>query len=421
MFLTNDVKTLILTYLPLKTLQILDEIALDRLFLSIPILTSLLKQKYNLALPLTTEVIAKLTIEPFELYCNYAMRSGDIGYNGQWYLPPYACLFNSIKNDDIDLLQYYLLRYFVNNNWDLTKDALDWKNDKLGNNSALVNILLYLSKNDKIKNLIINYILIATGSDSKYLDVYNQALSYNIAPDFELNLLYLDSTRLDDYSQIPFPDIDLDDLYEFIRRSGFIPFEVFDQAELMYDKVSKIFAPSVNRDYYLNFLAVLLGKDVDINLIIKTRNNGTRYVPAQFTNLVITVMNYTMFDKLNKQKLLIGLNDYDIVPSMIIYDTRLANNPNLYDYIQNTFAVSLYLSNKSIGVTRDYVSMIPLIKIYKSLRVSNKEIKHVQATVTPVIYDAETALRLADITDVKPYLQPATNFDKNLMIQFGLL
>ena len=54
-------------------------------------------------------------LSPFELYCNKSMSQGKIGFEGQFYLPPYVCLLYSARIGDMELVNYYVIRYFDGN------------------------------------------------------------------------------------------------------------------------------------------------------------------------------------------------------------------------------------------------------------------------------------------------------------------
>lgn len=410
--LSTDVKILILSYLPLKKLQLLNNVFGNQGLIILPktVLTRLLRFKYNLTLPLNSKITTNLVIKPFELYCDYAMRLGATGYNGQFYLPPYVCLFNSVKDDDIELVQYYLLRYFVNSDWTSTTLALEWTNNASGHGAVLVNILLYLSKNDKIENLIIEYIckvLTNNGTVTAYYEAIDDIIKKRVI-DFESDLIRLNSNKLNNYVQLSFPVVDLNELYWFIKQFGFIAFEVFDQAKVMYNKVDKLFAPSRNRDRYLNFLAILLGKNIDVSLAS---------IEHEYFGLAISVMNYRVFDKFNRLGYKQYYYNHNITISMVIYDIKLINDNRGLDGRAKLY-VSVYLSNRSLELS----NTIPhIIMLYNDIVKFERRINTKHYCPKPEIYDPETALRLSTTVDVKPYLKPATEFDKNLMVQFGLL
>ena len=166
----------------------------------------------------------------------------------------------------------------------------------------------------------------------------------------------------------------------------------------MYNKVSTLFPPSINRDYYLNLLAILLNKDVDLDII-------SLHLSYYVIGLAISVMNFTFISQLHGNWL-VSIAPENIVISEVVYDIEFINT-NIPNWIKYMLTISIYLSNKAIILT----TPIPLVKTYEDISL----LKGVK------IYDPETALRLSAVIDVKPYLQPATEFDKNLMIQFGLL
>src|ERR1700722_6171727 len=84
MYLPLDLAKIVIKYLPLTKLQLLD----DNGYV-----------KFDSKTKINTNSI----LTPFEQFCMLKMLNGEIGYNGQWYLPPYACLFNCIKAKNLDL------------------------------------------------------------------------------------------------------------------------------------------------------------------------------------------------------------------------------------------------------------------------------------------------------------------------------
>ena len=200
MMLVNDVKVLILSYLPLKTLQLIDDAGKNPF--PVTLLTNLLLIKYNIKIDLQPQIISQLILEPFELYTKTVMRLGEVGYNGQFYLPIYACLFNSIKHNDLNLLHYYLLRYFGKDS-EITKQAINW----LISDQKLYDILIYLSNKDS-KNVIKQfYCKTFEGTDfidfnkSKLSKIYSQ-----IDHAFYFDLVNFNSIKLDQYiTSFPFP------------------------------------------------------------------------------------------------------------------------------------------------------------------------------------------------------------------------
>ena len=98
MNLVKELKTLILVYLPLTKLQLLND-------------SGYISNNNDFGIKISFNTI----LTAFEQYCRLQMLSGNIGYNGQFYLPPYACMFNCIKNNNLNLFNYYLLRFIIDN------------------------------------------------------------------------------------------------------------------------------------------------------------------------------------------------------------------------------------------------------------------------------------------------------------------
>ena len=119
-----DLTKIIFSYLSVTTLQLLNDSGY------IINITNLIKIDNNTILT------------PFEQYCRLKMLNGQIGYNGQWYLPVYACLFYSIKNDNLNLFNYYIIRYF-DNDLDKTLKVIGW----IYRYQTFVNIIRYLINN----------------------------------------------------------------------------------------------------------------------------------------------------------------------------------------------------------------------------------------------------------------------------------
>ena len=99
-------------------------------------------------------------------------------------------------------------------------------------------------------------------------------------------------------------------------------------------------------------------------------------------------------------------NEMAIIFSEVLYDLSIYR-----DWATMQLEVSLYLSNNG-----DIIGESQIDVLYKRLSYID-----INEEFDTKIYDAETALRLSTLINVKPFLDPATEFDKNLMIQFGLL
>ena len=107
-----DLTKIIFSYLPLTTLQLLDD------------------SGYGINVTNLVKVDKDSILTPFERYCRIRMLKGEIGYNGQFYLPVYACLFNCIKTNNLDLFNYYLLR-FIGAKLDRSLKAIFWAHGSL--------------------------------------------------------------------------------------------------------------------------------------------------------------------------------------------------------------------------------------------------------------------------------------------------
>ena len=131
---------------------------------------------------------------------------------------------------------------------------------------------------------------------------------------------------------------------------------------------------------------------------------------------VINTINNSNITNANKSY----INNFaikDIIISEIIYDTKVDINM-IISPTDNKLIVSIYLSNNAL-LFIDQLS--PIDVLYNDIVNYEATKKQIIRLSTPKIYYAETGLRLSNLVNVKPFLYPATDFDKQLMQQFGLL
>ena len=147
MTLTNDLRLIIFSYLPLTKIQILQDQGLS-LLNNVNFLTNLLVNKYNINKQTITASFDNKhqVLTNFDVFARLAMLTGDIGYNGQWYLPVLICLAYAIENRNKDLLNYYLLRFVNKNKMTNTMKVLD--QDLFTSPYCFTIILYFLASND---------------------------------------------------------------------------------------------------------------------------------------------------------------------------------------------------------------------------------------------------------------------------------
>ena len=113
-------------------------------------------------------------LTPFESYCNQAMLQGQVGFNGQFYLPPYICLLYSARIGDVELINYYLIRYLDGNK--------RWAQDVYSVTSMLTPILpqllLTISK-DSVRPMLINYFNKFYHNLLKHSNYHNKTVKHN--------------------------------------------------------------------------------------------------------------------------------------------------------------------------------------------------------------------------------------------------
>lgn len=295
--------------------------------------------------------------------------------------------------------------------------AIGWK-EGFG---KFINLLLYLSSHS---GAIINYIVsFFRAYPSIFRGEVNDKLYRFINGSYRLlgatlndKLYSVNPFGLENYVGQPFPQINWQKLFEGVAYYDIITKSTIKYALVMYDKVKTLFAPSTSRDQYLAILDILLNGDTDADVLIEGKNENHPHVDVNIAGLAYSVMNAKVVKKLRHQRPLTDLSSSFFVTSEVIYDTDLINT-NMYDFIYNKLVTSIYLANKASML----YETVRLTTIYNSIEAANNPAKVQYMRDKPEIYDPETALRLIDIVNVKPYLKPITAFSKNLMIQFGLL
>ena len=118
--LSFDLAKIVISYLPLKQIQLLQEQE-SKLF-NTNFNNQWFERRYGLsALDLLSNIDNNILnfLSDFELHCYLAMNMGDIGYLAQFYIPLDITLAYCIKAKDLELLNYYLLRFISENNHSL--------------------------------------------------------------------------------------------------------------------------------------------------------------------------------------------------------------------------------------------------------------------------------------------------------------
>ena len=324
---------------------------------------------------------------PFEKYSKIASNKGDIGYLGQWYLPPSVTLAYSIKNRDIQLVNYYLLRFV-----DINKrvEMLSTPSMPI---ATVARILLSLSDEYFVeaKDLIITYLtpfapLPALDDIDDHFDL---AKLHNIFTMFKTDNNFI-------FSMIPKMIIN------YIKNSKIITKSLVAKLAKASNDLDQYFINYTGYHFYRAIINIVLNKDINIA-------NLNNIELRELAILATSVLNSKVITKLIAQ---LGTFHIDRVASEVLYDLDYYNNATHKAYSIINF--SIYLSNNN-----RIDKICPLKKLAQVIKANKK------SGITPAnrikITDAETAMRLKQVIDVKSYLAPATEFDKDLMIQFGLL
>lgn len=439
--LPSDLRFLIYGYLPLKKLQLLEEQFAVAGFNLLPTqakagLSMLLQTKYRIpATEIADHLTSDMPLIPFESYCHLAMLAGDIGYNGQWYLPPYAALFAAIRHGDMELFDYYVDRYLearfhFHSRVDDVLQALKWP---LHSSYGLVLLtrLLFSSVDQIDSRLVADHmrsrlrrILFAIPDENLANVVRPEIKVPRLGPlsIYELTsaLIFMDYDDVPMGRHHPFPRINLKQIrYHLINFYFFIPKSYIDAAVNMIRVIETNFPPSAERNEYLLTLHVLAGHDINLADFDTSSSDD---VIALLT-LVTSVMNGNAWRSIVRRepvsaparRLVIGP-----LISEVIYDAEMAIQgsaaiqTNLMppasfslDLFPDTLLISAYLAGRTI---ESGVYPGPLQTLYYDYQ---------NQTGNRTIYDAETAARLSDYFNVRRHLRPVTPFDEKLMRLFG--
>ena len=373
MHLPFDLAKIIINYLPLPVVQLLDD-------------SGYVNFNFNII------VSNNSILTPFEQYCRLRMLQGEIGYNGQWYLPVYACLFNAIKADNLDLFNYYLIRFFTDNQ-NITESAILWHE----------NFLSFLFVIDFLCNKYVNNYQVATMKTNLVNKIGQQTLksfetlknqfshSSNAFGAIKPELVTTDQ---------PFPNIDSINL-----EIKVISTTTINNAKVMIDLVLNKYPQSIRRDRYINYLNILLNNNIDLTLFNLDPNDEDSDI-FDLIVLAQSVLNGKVLNAIGN--IIPNLYRFKVYANIELIFSEVLYDLSFYDIRWGEeLEVSLYLSNNAIILLNNPSPLDDLCKSIKDLHSGS-------------IKDAETALRLANLVDVEPYLDPITTFDKDLMVQFGL-
>ena len=236
---------------------------------------------------------------------------------------------------------------------------------------------------------------------------------------FYYNLFTINTNQIDnnfDFNLLS--NIDINSLWTELSDFGLI-------SKKFIDNINKILTlVNDNNLDYIKIFKLLTNQDFDIDSFVTT-TNGVVKVDNKFLSLAILYYNKPICDKILalptgnnvlRQKVM-------VLVSEVLYDLTLIDRLE-NDVIANTLDFSVYLSknqykyivNKDINYLIDKPNQLNLYKTYKLIYDNENRKDNVEVDVT--IYDVKTALRLNNIVNIKPDLNPKTNFSKNLMIQF---
>ena len=433
MSLPYELRLIIISYLPLKILQLFENYGYrfsDKLLIHLQHIKRQVTPNRLASLPNST---------PFEYYTNIAMLNGQIGFNGQFYLLPYVCLLYAIRVNDLELINYYLLRYKVND-WYRTIKNLGWDldNDDINYPSTFLALALSLSKN---KQFLLNQF--DQNKVKIYLDITNKTnpdrLQFlGLGSNVEANLIAFytvepSEVHLD--NEYSFPFIDIRKMGQWINASiGCINKDLIGKARIMLKLIQDNFIQNENSIIYTDVLKVLLNQN-DIIYSYKLRTllnqniNNIDWYQTGLHSPVTELYNILIFAFSVGNSKIINMYPYvaEFGLSVVIDSRRFIVSEILYD-LTHVFSVeeghtaanrvSIYLNN----LAYDLNDNSPIFNIYEYIEYgdSDDEDESGRQHGVATINDAETAYRLSTIIDINTQiLAPATAFDKELMLKFG--
>lgn len=379
MVLISQLSTLVLSYLPLPTLQLLN----DNGYVN--------GNNFDIVFNKNKNSI----LSTFDQFCRLRMLYGAAGYNGQLYIPVYACLFHCIKDNNLDLFNYYLIRFF-SYRFGRTLYAISWT---AGSISLLLVINFLFDKYDSSNMFKANFTnFINNGAEGKRaLDDYNEFIQIRSHDAFSLIEPKLLTNNQD------FPDINS---IHIVSDLDILSIAKVNDAKTMIDLVKSKYPISINRDKYISYLDILLNNNIDLTLFNMDPNDDNNDI-SLLTTLAVSVLNSKVLNAISA--LIPNINEfYDRSEEGLLFSEVLYDLSIYYNWNNRELEISIYLSNNAT-IFADDLSKID--NIYRKIKSGN---------VYTYLYDAETALRLSGLINTKPYLDPVTEFDKELMLKFGL-
>ena len=280
-----DLAKVIIAYLPLKKLQLWQE-SNPNLFTN-QFNNQWFKYKYGLSIVDLTKDInddVKTFLTPFELCSYLAMNMGDIGYLGQFYLPIDVILAYCIQAKDLELLNYYLIR-FINQNGRLHQINSGFINF-VNNNSAVV--LTYLAE---------QYFPPALKLLTDFKLIFYKTMIRDISMTDELwdSYYYLfngDIDQMEDLSKFNFlSQIDINFFMRKVNDVGIITKKLIHNA----NKLLLLVDNNSNLDY-VKILKILTNQDVDITTFIVAKSYIIK-PNYNFLSLAFSVLNKPICDK----------------------------------------------------------------------------------------------------------------------------
>lgn len=391
--LPSDLVKLIYDYLPLKQIQ------------------NLYNSGYKLYLTNINNIdySGDRILSPFELYCNNAMLQGKIGYDGQFYLPPYVALLYASRIGDMDLVNYYLIRYFNGN--DSWEQDTYWPLDAVS--PSFIRILLTISK-DNIRANLIDYF-----NKYYFIDIanyYGSGLKFAIHDNLSA-LWYVEADWLgSDISDSTYQQAIGAVLTRVGVNYGCITPQFIAKVQAMLYKLNNVYLVNkleYNIIAYIDLLKILMGQVVDLNRY----NNNNHYLAILLT-AAFCVYNEgtkaTVFNTINNNQFLVNTlgSRYTFIPTLVMYDY---NPDTIINKFNTVNTINLYLNNLAYG----RIENIPLINYY--LAIKNGLYQNDDRFK---IHDPETTLRLIryfSSQQLLPYLAPSTDFDKQILIDNNII
>ena len=424
----------ILSYIPLTQIQIWQR--QDETIFTPDLLLAMLN-KYHISpavvegrylAPVRQELLAPL-LTPFDYYVFLALLAGDIGYNCQFYVDPIYCLVAAVRNNNLELVQYYLgqipkivesrelsillpnmtdyhvllklatehasddIIYFILAQAvtiDFTIDEATLEYIRANKNDYFALRRLNLTQKREVYEKIINI------KARRVVDVATYGLSLGEFGPNQIDPAILTSEI---YDPEIFPGEHISDLLDDLNP--YLSFRQLPYVQKMIDFVSAHWAPSENRDRYLGYCKLLLNQPVDMEIFLYEDNSaGKMMIEPNIVVLLATIMS----PYLSTFKEYISNCGINPMVSEVLYGTMLEPN---HPAVKNIYLTDGMIRGDTANLlSGTYPNTISIAYYYNNPR---------------AILDAAMALRLKPyVKDIDKLLHPITMMQYITMKKFGL-